>query len=793
MSGARTVRVAFGVCGAVSAAAQFALARVTLAAVSGSELGVGLFLAFWLLFGGAGCALLPALSRKPHRPAAAFAALLLALGILLPASCCGIVLARRVLFGFTLSLALAQTIGLAALAALPVAFTVGMLFSAAARAAGGEAADRPAAPADRPAADRPTAPLLYLADAVGSFAGGLLASLVLAPRVPTIAMALIASAAVLLTASAVAMRLGTGGALAGACAAAGIAAAVIVAVPASRNAAVAALARARFPDGELVATVDSRYQAFTALRRGGSLSFYRDGVLAFFSEAGEREEEMAHLALLPLPMPSSVLVIGEGRPFLVREVLEHPVDSLEVVVEDEAVHRAGTALLPADLASAQADPRVRVRYGDPRRILAGETRRFGAIFLDGGAPETLLAVRPYTLEFLRWLAGLREDDGIVVLAAPSVESRLSPALLSLNASFAATLRAAFGGAVAVPGEYAGTILVAGRTVDPSWFEPARLAAELERRGIAAKWIDRHSLATMLDPRRMSERAQQIDSATGAVNTLERPALLLFSLEHREELAGGRLALAVLRGFRLWHAAAGLAALALVLLCAGRLLRRDAAAPGCAAAVGFSGMVAELSLLGVFQLAAGSLYAAMAGLVGLFMAGMAAGSAAAPALARRAGRASDDRKLAAGLLFGLAATGAVAIGAPFLAGSAGSGSSAGSISGVLIPLVAGSMALSGFASGACMALLLGRHGDARTGAAPAAFVPPASPSAIYAADLFGGAIGGVAASVLLLPVVGTGRSIWFAVMGYGFALLLLVATGRLARSRRGAALTVRAGP
>lgn len=782
MSGARTVRIAFGVCGAVSVAAQFALARVTLTAVSGSELGAGLFLGFWLLFGGAGSLALPALERAcrrpivdraPRRPAAAFAALLLALGILLPASCFGIVLARRALFGLALSLTLAQTIVLASLAALPVAFTVGMLFSAAVRAAGDGTVHRP------------TAPLLYLADAVGSFTGGLLASLVLAPRVPTIAMALIASAVVLLTASVVAVRLGMGGVLAGASAAAGIAAAAVAVAPASRDAAVAALVRARFPDGEIVAAVDSRFQAFTALRRRGSLSFYRDGVLAFFSEAGEREEEMAHIALLPLPMPSSVLVIGEGWPFLAREMLRHPIEALEVVVKDEAVHRAGTAVLPADLASIQADPRMLIRYGDPRRVLADETRKFRAIFLDGGAPETLLAVRPYTLEFLRWLAGLLESDGIVVLAVPSVPSRLSPALLSLNASFAATLRAAFGVVVAVPGEYAGNILVAGRTVDPSWFAPDRLASELERRGVVAKWIDRHSLETILEPRRMAELAEQLGGATGIVNTLEQPALLLFSLEHREELAGGRLALAALRRFRLWKAGAGLLALAAALIAAGRLARRDIAMPGCAAAAGFSGMVAELSLLAVFQLAAGSLYAAMAGLVGLFMAGMAGGSAAAAALARMTAGRREDLVLAGSLLFGLAAMGAAAAGARLLV--VGSG-------GFLLPFLAVGMALSGFASGACVALMLGRQEGSRTTAAPAA---------VYAADLLGGAVGGTFASVLLLPVVGTGRSIWLAVMGYGVAMLLFLGSGRRARARRGgahsagharrgAALTVRSG-
>jgi predicted membrane-bound spermidine synthase len=737
VSGNRTVAVAFGVCSAVSVTAQFSLARITLTTLSGNEFGAGLFLGFWLLFGGAGCVLLPAINRAPRRPAAAFSLLLLLLGILLPASCFAIVLARRLLFGLALSLPLASTLGLAALAAFPVSLAVGALFSAAVQAA--------------PDGQR-AAPVLYLADATGSFAGGLLASFILAPLLPTIAIALLAAAIVLLTGAVVALRLRAGLVRAGACAAVGIAAAAIVAMPASRNAAVDALARARFPSGEVVASVDSRYQSFTAVRQRESLSFYQDGVLTFFSQAGEREEEMAHLALLSLPMPSSVLVVGNGWPFLTREILKHPIASLEVIVEDEVVHRTGMGILPAELTSFQSDPRLRIYYGDPRQILRDDTRKYRAVFLDGGAPETLLSVRPYTREFLQWLAGLLEEDGIVVLAAPSVESRLSPALLSLNASFVATLLAVFPAVVVIPGDYAGNVIIAGRGIGPSGFEPKRLADVLESRGIAARWIDRHSLTTILDPGRMAAIKAQLGSAAGALNTLENPALLLSSLEYREEMSGGRLALTFLRGFRLWHAAAGILALALALVIAGWLLRRDTMMPGCAAAAGFSGMVAELSLLGAFQLVSGSLYAGMAWLVGLFMAGMAGGSAAAPALVRRVEKMKADRMLAAALLFGLIAAGAVATLSPLLMGSP---------RGILLPFLSAAMALSGFSSGACMALLLGRRQASR-----------AAPVAVYAADLLGGAVGGACAGVLLLPVIGSSRSLWFAAMGYGSALLIL---------------------
>jgi predicted membrane-bound spermidine synthase len=726
------------VCGAVSVAAQFALARVTLSSLSGNEFGAGLFLGFWLLFGGAGCLLFPVIARGRRETQRIFILLLCVLALLAPASCYGIALARRILFGLSYSLSLGRTLALASLASFPVAFAVGSLFGAALQAA----------PNGRKAATG-----LYIADAVGSFAGGLLASFLLAPLLPTIAIALLASAVALLTAAFVSLSQKKSAVPAAALAIAGVFAAALVAVPAGRNAALIALSRARYPAGEIAVAVDSRFQGFAAVRSRESISFYQNGVLTFFSQAGEREEEIAHIALLSRPAPSSVLVVGNGWPFLPREILKHPVRSVELAVEDEKVHGAGIAVLPAELSRFLSDPRLRVRYGDPQAVPRGTGERFSAVFIDTGTPETLLSARLYTREFFRRLQGMVEENGIVVLAVPSLESRLSPALLSLHASILATLRAEFGNAIAVRGEYAGDIIIAGRDIAASEFEPGRLAGVLEGRGITAKWINRHSLSTILDPRNQETLERQLDKAGGTLNTRENPVLILFSLQYREELSGGRLALSFLRGFSFWEAAAGLLVLALALIAMDRLFRRDVVMPGCAAAAGFSGMIAELSLLGVFQLVVGSLYAGMAGLIGIFMAGMAVGSAAAPALAGRMRKRKDDGLLAAALCVGLGCAVAVASIAPVLMASSRA---------VFLSFLFLAMAISGFCSGSGVSLLLWRR--QAMGAAG---------ETIYGADLLGGAIGGACASIILLPVLGTGRSLWFAAMGYGFAVLLLV--------------------
>jgi spermidine synthase len=732
---------AFGVCGAVSVAAQFALARVTLVSLSGNELGTGLFLSFWLLFGGSGSFLLSHAARRHRWSPTAFPMLLLILGLLIPAGCYWIVIARRLLFGPSFSLSMPQTVALASCAAFPVSFVVGGLFGVAIYTAGmGPRIPR----------------ALYLADAMGSFAGGLLASFLLAPLLPTLRLALAASAVVLLAGAIVAIRLELGLMPAGVCFAACLIAGTLFTVPGIYARLDAALARQRFPDGEIVVRVDSRYQSFAVVRSHESLSFYQDGVLTFFSQAGEREEEIAHLSLLSRHRPGKVLLIGGGWPFLAREILKHPVESLDLIVEDQKVHEAGMKALPIEQRSFMADPRLRIRYGDLAAILRQTGERYGAAFIDVGMPDTLFAVRFFSRQFLMRLRGLLDDGGIVVLAAPSVQSYLSRALLSFNASLLATLKDAFGAAVVIPSEYAGNVFIAGADIRPEQFQPSRLAAVLDERKIGTRWVNRYSLATILDSQKMTELNERIGGTAGILNTLENPVLLLFSIEYREELSAGLLSLSFLRGFRLWHVAAGFLALVFALSAIQRFVRRDCILPGCAAAIGFSGMVAELALLCTFQLVAGNLYEAIAGLVGFFMAGLALGSVTALAVAKRAGWIIGERWHFTAFLLGLGASTLSAVVVPrILAGPS-------MIFGAGIGLA---IILAGLGSGLSVSLLL----EARSGL-------------IYGADLVGGALGGALASVLFLPVVGITRSLWLPVLGYGGGLLLLC--GRKLRRRSG---------
>jgi spermidine synthase len=737
---------------------------VTLTSLSGNELGAGLFLSFWLLFGAGGSFVFLSLERKARgravavsgaavRGALAFPRLLLALGVVVPANCYWIVLARRLFFGTAFSLSLGQTLLLAACAAFPASSLIGALFGAAVAASDSE----PRARAD--IATR--APVgLYLAEAVGSCVGGLMASLVLAPFLSTLEIALCAAVVVLLVGAMISRLAKAGIRTVAACAACCASAVLVLGVPPLRSAAETALARARFPGADVIMSADSRTQNFAALRVRESISFYQNGVLSFFSQAGEREEEIAHIALLSRPMTRNVLLVGSGWPFLPREILKHPVASLDLVVQDSIVHRIGLGLLPSAFAGFLSDARLHLAYGDPGAVLRAGAGRYDVAFIDAGLPDTLLAARAYTRQFFRQVQAHLEDGGWVVVSAPSVPSSLSPALLSLNASLLSTLKDTFGSAIAIPGEYAGNIFIAGAGVRADSFVASRLAAALQSRGIKTKWITPGSLATILNAQKVEELNARIGNAAGAPNTMEHPILLTFSLAYREELAAGSAALDVLQQIGVPQVAAGLLAVALLLVLAQRFLRRRILLPGCAAAAGFSGMIAELSLLCAFQLVWGYLYGSIAALVGVFMAGLAAGSWLAFTFFVPAGVAAGRRYLTLLLLAAGGGATLVALLTPILLGA----------SPPAFAIFLGvAMILAGCGSGATAALALSFRGTSGT-----------RPESLYGADLLGGAIGGILAGSLFIPIAGVTRSLWFAVMGYAFAMILVIGTWTKAR-------------
>ncbi|MCP4654378.1 MAG: hypothetical protein GY856_03055 [bacterium] len=704
--------------GLISLLGQVVLLRELNVAFFGSELIYVLALGFWLLWTAAGAAL----GRRRYLPSALqVRVLLVVFGGVLPVV---VLLVRglRVLLGGVPGayLPFPQQLAAMALSLLPVGVLLGLLFQWAAKLYVGR---------------RRTLAAAYAIESAGGVIGGVLATLFLRWGVQNLTAALLCA----LLALAAACHLRERGRRRWLAAAAGTIGLVLIALGWSAD-----LDRrsSAWNHPQLLATRDSPYSRVTITETAGQLAVFENDVLAFESE-GTGAEEFVHLAALQHPAPGSVLVLGGGVEGLVKEVLLHRPGSVDYVELNEVLVDLLTPHLPEDVRRSLDDESVRITIADPRRFLAGE-RSWDLILVGMPEPDSGRTNRFYTREFFAQCAERLSAGGIVAFRLRGAENLWTPQQTRRAASIHHALREAFPEVVVLPGVT--NIFLASKA--PLSRDPEILAERLRARQIEARLVIPAYVHYLYTNDRFFEIADLLADAEAPVNSDLRPicyqlTLLIWLSKFFPVMAlfeVPELAVAGVVGSPWgWLVMAGV--VVVLLLCRRRPVGRRAL---LAAAAGFAGMVLEIVLILNYQVNRGVLYQDLGLLLTLFMAGLALGSTAIDRLAQRLTRA----------------TGAVLLGA--FAGLnllVGWLLPAGAVTGM-----AGTAALllaCGFLVAAVFAYVsLHRRPDQR-----------AVISALYASDLVGGCLGSLAASLLLIPVVGlAGSSV--------LMVLLLIATALL---------------
>ncbi len=806
----RSAGPAFAAAGGLALAAQTDLLRELVVALQGDETAVGLGLAVWLV-GIAGGALAaraavahdpggvtplaphpPRTLPAPHTPHTRRAPRAASTGLagLALATLAAVVLARTgrawlgVPAGELLSLGPALALALAVL--LVPGALVGWTFVALAAAA--QQAHRAAAGT--------VVVGLYVLESLGALAGAVLVTFVAIPLLPTVRGVLAAGALALLVASVSARR----GIVAGRWALPVLAALLALGAlsPAAgwleqrtQTARFATLA----PGLPLLAWRDTPYQNAAIggepAGPGALRSFYASGQLAASFPDPATAEQQAHLLMSLAPRPRRVFAAGGVETGMLRFVLRHPVERIDVAIPDRRAFELTREYVAKEDRDALVDSRVRLLFDDPRRALARGGEPYDLVLILEREPETLLAARLATVEFFRAAAArLDRESGVLVASLPVASVALAGETAGLGASLWGALREALPVAHASPAPQA--LLVAGWNPAAATLDPGVLAARWRERGIASHAFDAALFPLLLPPEGAAALARDLERLRGDVapSRDDRPTAFLHAFVRRQQVA--RSAAAPLVAAAAAHPAslALLALLPTALFALSTLARRARgarhAAPGpraaparrgppdlraaawhSVAATGACGMAWSLVLLVSYQVRAGMLYGRIGLLAALFMAGLAAGGWAV----RRAasGETGDAGR---GLVLG------AALGTVFGA----------LLAGMLAALsaVPALGALGDFGQAALHGLLLFVAGIATAAPFPAAAgaIAAAGGDAARAAagpeiaDHLGAALAALATAVLLVPALGLAAT---ALLTAGIQMLALVAALAAARA------------
>lgn len=742
--------VAFLLMGFGFSITQVLVVRELWVSFAGNELSIGMVLAGWLLFEALGSAYLSRL-KSSHSGAHAYAELQISFALLLGPMLYLAFGARHLLGGVPgQGFGLLPMLLVSCALLMPLALVDGMMFAVGCRAY--EALRQGSARA---------VGYVYILEAIGGILGGAMFSLILAPRVHAVRIALLIMALKLCSALSLTLlaqhdpetnrphRRGR----AWAALSLAILSFVALGTPLADRI-YAYMAAWQWRGYELAYYGHSVYGNVAAVRQGEQLTFFENGVPILAAPAPDvaAVEEMVHLPLLFVPQPKRALVLSGGLGGILRELQRYPLERIDYAELDPLLIEA-VASLPTSLTHAElADSRLHLKAVDGRllvmRTLAtmrSEGAVYDLILLNLPYPTTLQINRFYTVEFWGLIRDLLAEEGIAVVAVPGSSAHLSAAMRALNCAMQDSLLPSFAQVRPIPGER--VLWLASPTLALDGLNVDELVTRWQVRAVEARLISPFYIRFKLGERQLAKfRASYQSGAQTISNRDLRPIGLLYGLAYWSELFSPAWAPFFTGATRLnfGGVAAGVAALATIGIAAMRIRPggRVAALPILIGTTGFAGMTANLMIIFAFQAFYGYVYQLIGLLTTVFMAGLSLG-------AWLMMRAPDDPGVGsrrwllwwegALLIFWLALPRMLALlhkgvlqgYAPTVVGAAllGLNACAGCLVGAQFPM-ANRLYLS--------------------------YAPRAGHAvgALYAADLLGGCLAALSVSVVLLPVLGT---------------------------------------
>ncbi len=505
----------------------------------------------------------------------------------------------------------------------------------------------------------------------------------------------------------------------------------------------------RWNHPSLLESKDTPYGRISITQREQQVSVFVNNALAFETE-GTEAEHFAHLAALQHPRPERILILGGGIEGTVAEVLKHGPVAVDYVEVDPAMIGTVRDHLSPQRQEPLGKPGVRIITDDPRRFLQADGR-YDLILIGMPEPSSGQANRFYTLEFFQLCRDRLKPDGIVALRLQASENRWTPQMTERALSIHGALFSVFGNVLIIPGDT--DVVTASPVSLPS--DPQVLIERLRSRGIRSRLISEPFIRYLLTNDRFSEVGETVRTRTAPLNTDTRPicyqlTALLWLSKFYPALTGlsfGEIE-SLMKGKRTWIAAAAGLLLILFFIARMRPSWRRTLLVGVA---GFAGMVLETVLILQYQTRHGVLYRDLGILITAFMLGLTAGSFAVAAAARGKIPVPHNRPEMGGRLHGRPH----APRDPCL------------LPGPNRPV-----------RGTCRNGGPARCGGLSRGGRLCLCKPPGGPdqekaiSPLYAADLFGGCLGSVAASLFMVPLIGMDMTA-AAMVGLALAAVLLI--------------------
>jgi spermidine synthase len=480
----------------------------------------------------------------------------------------------------------------------------------------------------------------------------------------------------------------------------------------------------------LLESRDSPYGRITLTRLHDQIAVFENDALSFETE-GTEAEYFCHLAALQHPHPQHVLILGGGIEGTVHEMLQHAPAKIEYVELNPIMLNMVQQHLPETTRKSLSAPNVHITLADPRRFLK-ESGTYDLILVGMPEPASGQANRFYTREFFEQCALKLNPGGILAFRLRTAENLWTLPMTHRTVSIYRSLEAVFPEVLFLPGTT--NIVTASR--EPLPHKAEIMSRRLSDRIITARLVSPNYIRYLFTNDRFFETKKILKSVAAPPNTDVRPVCYQYAFTSWLSKFFPRIALVDFSSFieknvakppfsfLLWISLP----LAFVLCRFLPALRRIV----LIAVAGFLGMVLETILILYYQMKFGILYQDIGLMLMSFMAGLALGALVVKVLMSRMGdKESVARLYGAGLLAGFCLLSMMI--ATKVAMSAS----------LSLVHTAGFLLTAGFLVAGIFAYT-SMHGiqDQKSVISP-----------LYSADLFGGCLGSLVGSLILIPLLG----------------------------------------
>jgi spermidine synthase len=279
---------------------------------------------------------------------------------------------------------------------------------------------------------------------------------------------------------------------------------------------------------ELLASRNSIYGNIVVTKRASQRSFFYNGLHLYTVPDPMIAEEAVHFALLEHPNPETVLLVGDGVGGLAKEILKHSVTKIDYVELDPMIISMAKEYLPEQEYSSLEDRRVAIKNMDGRLFVKGTSNKYDCVIVHLGDPCTAQLNRYYTVEFFKEVKRILKPGGILSFALSSSESYVSRELKELLRSVYASLKEEFSDVKVVPGEVA--YFLACDKEGVLTYDYKMLAGRIRQRNIGVKYMREYYLFSRLSSEKISFTEDSLrPNSTVEINRDFKPAAYYYDM------------------------------------------------------------------------------------------------------------------------------------------------------------------------------------------------------------------------------------------------------------------------